>query len=113
MSASIRLSRLLTLEERVATPDGSGGAAVSWRALGAIWADMTARSAREDFIAGRPLPRVTYRILVRAAPAGAPSRPLPEQRLREGARVFDIMSVTEHDAAGRYLEIFAEEGAAA
>lgn len=113
MSRRVRLSRLLTLEERVVTPDGSGGSAVSWRALGAIWADMTARAAREDFVAGRPLPRVTYRILVRAAPMGAPSRPAAEQRLREGARVFDILTVTEHDPEGRYLEIFAEEGAAA
>jgi len=36
VSRRVRLSRLLTLEERVAAPDGSGGSAVSWRALGAI-----------------------------------------------------------------------------
>jgi head-tail adaptor len=109
----VKLNRLLTLEARVAEPDGAGGQAVSWRALGAVWAQMTARSAREDFVAGRPLPRVSYRILVRAAPAGAPSRPLPEQRLREGGRVFDILAVAESDPAGRYLEILAEEGVAA
>ena len=51
-----------------------------------------------------------YRIVVRGAPVGAPSRPRPEQRLREGGRVFYILTVAEHDADGRYLEIVAEEG---
>jgi head-tail adaptor len=54
--------------------------------------------------------RVKYRMLLRAAPVGAPSRPRPEQRLREGARVFNILTVAEHDPAGRWLEIIAEEG---
>lgn len=113
MTDKVRLNRLLTLEERVAEPDGAGGRTVTWRALGALWAEMTARSAREDFVAGRPLPRVSYRIRIRAAPVGAPSRPLPEQRLREGGRVFDILAVAEADPTGRYLEILAEEGVAA
>jgi head-tail adaptor len=62
------------------------------------------------FIAGRRGPRVKYRILVRTAPVDAPSRPRPQQRLRDGARVFHILTVTESDATGRYLEIVAEEG---
>ena len=47
MSGRVRLSRLLTLEERVAEPDGSGGQVLAWRAVGALWAEMTARAARE------------------------------------------------------------------
>ena len=50
-----------------------------------------------------------YRITVRAAPVGAPSRPRPDQRFREGARVFRILAVAERDAVGRYLTCFAEE----
>ena len=49
-------------------------------------------------------------VLVRGAPVGSAARPRPEQRLREGERIFDILTVTEHDPAGRYLEIVAEEG---
>jgi head-tail adaptor len=49
-------------------------------------------------------------VLVRAAPAGAASRPRSDQRLREDGRVFSILTVTEHDTGGRYLEIIAEEG---
>lgn len=111
MTRAPNLSRPLVLEERQSTPDGSGGFAVSWQALGSLWADVRARTGREDFIAGQAVPRVKYRILVRGAPVGAPSRPRPEQRLRDGGRVFDILTVTEHDAEGRFLEIVAEEGA--
>jgi SPP1 family predicted phage head-tail adaptor len=102
----------MVLEQRQSTPDGSGGYAVEWQALGTLWADVRARTGREDFIAGQPVPRVRYRILVRATPVGAPSRPCPEQRLREGNRIFNILTVAEHDAGGRFLEIDAEEGVA-
>jgi SPP1 family predicted phage head-tail adaptor len=104
------LSRPLVLEERQSAPDGSGGFVVEWQALGTLWADVRARTGREDFIAGQVVPRLRYRILVRAAPVGAPSRPSPEQRLRDGDRIFNVLTVAEHDPAGRFLEIDAEEG---
>lgn len=107
-----RLRRRLVLEGRLDTPDGMGGFAVSWTALGTLWADMAARSGREAVVAGRASPRQSWRIMVRGAPAGAASRPRPDQRFREGARVFNIISVAEADPAGRYLMCFAEEGLA-
>jgi head-tail adaptor len=106
----VRLTRRLALEERVDQPDGAGGARATWIALGTLWAELTARTGREAFIGGQPVPRVRYRIVTRSAPAGAPSRPRPDQRFRDGARVFNILTVAEHDAAGRYLLIEAEEG---
>lgn len=110
MSAKLRLSRRLVLEGRQNLPDGLGGYLVSWKHLGTLWADIAARTGREDFIAGQARPRVKFRILVRAAPVGAPSRPRPDQRFREGGRVFNILTVAEADPRGRYLEIVAEEG---
>ncbi len=98
------------LEERVSACDGSGGFAVSWRPLGALWAEVTVRRGHEDFVAGQARPRVKYRIVVRGAPVGVPSRPRPDQRFREGMRIFDILTVAEADPAGRFLEILAEEG---
>jgi SPP1 family predicted phage head-tail adaptor len=110
MTRPIRLSRRLTLETRASAPDGSGGQTVDWAPLGALWAEVTPRGGREEFAAGRPVARARFRILVRGAPVGAPSRPRPDQRLREGARVFAILTVAEHDPEGRFLEILAEEG---
>ncbi len=106
----VTLSRRLLLETRESLPDGAGGFAVNWRALGTVWADIQARSGREELLAGRPTSRVKSRILVWAAPVGAPSRPRPDQRFREGERIFSILAVAEWDARGRYLAIDAEEG---
>jgi head-tail adaptor len=110
MSGGVRLLRRLVLEAPEREADGSGGYAEAWRPLGTLWADVRPRGGREEFIAGRPRPRVKYRILVRNAPVEAPSRPRPQQRLRDGARVFRVLTVAESDATGRYLEVIAEEG---
>jgi SPP1 family predicted phage head-tail adaptor len=107
---AVRLLRRLVLESAATVADGSGGFAVTWVPEGTLWADVTARSGREDFVGGAGRSRSRYRIVVRGAPVGAPSRPRTDQRLREGGRVFDILTVTEQDAGGRYLEILAEEG---
>lgn len=107
-----RLRRKLVLESRTATPDGMGGYVVNWTPLGSLWAEMAARTGREAVVSGRESQRQPWRIMVRGAPAGAASRPRPDQRFREGARVFNILSVAEADPAGRYLMCFAEEGPA-
>ncbi len=110
MSAAPKLTRPLVLEARERVSDGAGGFEVTWVAQGLIWAEVRARTGREDFLAAVARPRVRYRIVVRGAPFGSASRPRAEQRLREGVRVFDILTVAELDAGGRYLEIIAEEG---
>ena len=110
MNRKITLTRRLTLEMRQDTPDASGGYKTVWVRVGEIWADVSIRMGREDFIAAEERPRVRYRMIVRAAPVGAPARPRPDQRLRDGTRIFDILTVAEHDAYGRYLEVLVEEG---
>ena len=110
MSARVRLGRRLLLEARERVPDGVGGFGTEWVARGTLWADVRLRSGFQDFIAAVARPRLRYRIIVRGAPVGSGARPRAEERLREGARVFDILTVTEFDPAGRYLEILAEEG---
>lgn len=110
MTGGVRLRRRLVLEAVERAADGVGGYVEAWAPLGTLWADVRPRGGREEFVAGRPRPLVGYRILVRGAPAGAPSRPRPGQRLRDGEWVLRILTVTEADPAGRHLEIVAEEG---
>lgn len=105
-----KLTRRLTLEERVQTPDGAGGFVQSWQDRGTLWADVIHRTGRE--IQNRPAAAVSlmsYRIIVRAAPLSSPSRPKPEQRFREGTRTFRILAVAEADAGARFLTCFANE----
>lgn len=108
------LNRKLVLEEPQRVPDGSGGFNQVWVALGVLWAEVRAGTGREREAAGLfTVSTVPYRITVRNAPHGAPSRPRPEQRFREGDRVFRIVAVTERDPQGMYLECFAREEVAA
>ena len=102
--------RRLVLEGAVHAPDGAGGHVTVWTALGVVWGDVASDGGRSVAVAGAALSRVTHRITLRAAPAGAPSRPAAGQRLREGARLFHIVAVTEGDRSGRWLTCLAEEG---
>lgn len=106
----VALTRKLVLEEPQKVTDGAGGFTEVWVALGVLWADVHAGTGREREAAGLfTVSTVPYRITVRAAPHGAPSRPKPDQRFRDGERLFRIMAVTERDPHGMYLECFARE----
>lgn len=107
------LNRPLVLEERVEVSDGAGGLTTSWAALGTLWAAVDARSGRAGRQGDAVVARASFRITVRAAAVGAPSRPRPDQRFRDGARVFRILAVAEADAGARFLICFAQEEVAA
>lgn len=104
------LSRQVELQERVLAADGAGGFDQSWSTLGTLWAAFDARSGRERVVGGRTISGVTYRVTVRAAPAGSPSRPHPEQRFVDGNRVYSILAVADEDPEGLYLTCWTEEG---
>lgn len=103
------LNRRLVLETPVRLADGAGGFTETWTVLGSLWAEVTARTGRERAVAGALVSSVAYGIVVRGALFGATGRPKPEQRFREGARVFVIQAVAERDPEGRYLTCFATE----
>ncbi|WP_417727353.1 head-tail adaptor protein [Roseovarius sp.] len=104
-----RLNRKLVLEAAVRLPDGAGGVTQRWDVRGTIWGHVSARTGREAEAVGVSVARAGYRITVRSAPQGAASRPEAGQRLRDGARIFAILSVTEADADGRYLSLWSQE----
>jgi head-tail adaptor len=103
------LNRKLTLQEAQRAADGAGGYVLEWVDLGALWADVRAGSGRERAGDTLTLATMPYRITVRAAPLNSPRRPRPEQRFRDGARLFRILAVGELDARGQYLVCFAQE----
>ena len=108
-----RLNRKLVLEAPVRSADGAGWYTETWAAVGTVWAEVTARSGSERSVAGVPVSRVGYRIVVRGAPEGSAMRPTPDQRFSEGTRRFVIRAVAERDPRGQYLTCFADEEVAA
>ncbi|WP_373353221.1 head-tail adaptor protein [Pseudoroseicyclus sp. CXY001] len=104
-----RLNRSLVLEAPERASDGAGGYTEGWAVRGTLWAEIASGSLGAAAGGGAPLARRRVKITVRAAPFGAPSRPEPGQRLREGARVFRILSVAEAENAQRYLTLLTEE----
>lgn len=104
-----RLNRRLLLETPLRQGDGAGGFTTIWQPLGSLWAQVTARAGREAAQMGAPISAVSYRIIVRGAPQSAPQRPKPEQRFRDGDRIFLIQAVAEADDDGRHLTCFATE----
>ena len=87
----------------------AGGGGLDWLELGVLWGAITPRAGRELERGGRQGSRVSHRILVRAAPVGASTRPRADQRFRENGRTFRIRAVTEADARGRFLTCWADE----
>ncbi|MDP1669389.1 head-tail adaptor protein [Phaeovulum sp.] len=104
-----QLNRALVLETAERVADGAGGHVLSWMALGTLWAEVKPGTGRERAGEFVTLASVPYRITVRAAPQGSTRRPRPDQRFRDGDRVFRILAVGEADPAGLYLTCFAQE----
>ncbi|WP_054008619.1 head-tail adaptor protein [Cypionkella psychrotolerans] len=105
----VRLTRKLVLEAPQNIADGAGGFAQAWAVLGTIWGEVSPGPGREMAGVEVVLAQVPYKITVRGAPVGNLRRPKPEQRLRDGTRVFTILAVAEHDQDAQYLTCFARE----
>ena len=103
------LNRPMALEEVLTAPDGAGGHAATWTTLGTLWTELRPGSGREVRSEIAPQGQMLFRIFLRAAPQGSPQRPRPDQRFREGERVFHILSVSEADPLGAFLICHARE----
>lgn len=104
-----QLTRKLVLETPATASDGAGGFIESWQPLGTVWAEIKTGTGRERAGAFTTVSRMAFRITVRAAPVGSDQRPRPDQRFREGTRLYRIVAVSERDPQGLYLICFANE----
>ena len=109
MRGRVHLNRKLVLEAPTEVADGAGGVQAGWAILGTLGAEIRQSSGRELAQQALPVASTTCRIIVRAAPYGAPSRPSAEQRFVEGGRQFRILAVAEMDSDNRYLICHARE----
>ena len=103
------LNRPLLLESPAQVADGAGGFALTWTTVGTLWGEIAAGSGSDPAGIEIVLATVPYRITMRGAPTGSPRRPRPEQRFRDGTRIYLILAVAERDPDGLYLTCFARE----
>ncbi|MCO5129847.1 MAG: phage head closure protein [Xanthobacteraceae bacterium] len=97
-----QLNRRLTIEAPVESDDGQGGFARTYADFATAWARVTPLAARHDIAADAVGASVRHRIVMRCGHVLT-----LQHRLREGARLYRILSLRERDN-GRFIEIDAE-----
>jgi SPP1 family predicted phage head-tail adaptor len=97
------LDRRLVLEAPAEAPDGAGGVTRSYQPVATLWAAVTPLSAQGAVAAGAAGATATHRIVIRAG-----REVTTRHRLREGARLYRIVAVTERAGRARVIEIRAE-----
>lgn len=105
---SFSLTRRLSLEAPDRVSDGAGGYSENWDLLGYVWGQIETIGAGIEGTPEGMASNVRIRITLRSAPVGSSRRPKPDQRLRDGSRVFEIDAVTEAEHP-LYLWVWASE----
>lgn len=98
------LRQRATLYTRVTTPDGAGGSAVAWNALGGIWIRIEPLSASGGQVSDAPQARVATRLTMRRnalVQAG--------MRIVAGARAFHVRAVLDEGAPAQFITLSCEE----
>lgn len=93
----------VTLEAPLRTPDGAGGALVSWVAGATVWAKVEMRDGGEAAVAERLEARAAIRVTIRYR-GGVTS----EMRVGWQGRAFNIRAVRDRDGRRRFLVLDCE-----
>jgi SPP1 family predicted phage head-tail adaptor len=104
MIAPGELRHRLVLEAPVEAPDGAGGVTRSHASVATLWAKVTPVSARNAVVADDQGATISHRIVIRAR-----FDLTTRHRLRDGARIFRVVSFRDQDGSGRFIEIGADE----
>jgi SPP1 family predicted phage head-tail adaptor len=99
-----QMTARLVLEAPLETPDGQGGAAVSFTEVAAFWARIEPVSEQREEQAGADVFTLMHRIWLRARDDIRPG-----MRLRKGTRVFAVRTWRDPDERGNYLVCLCEE----
>jgi phage head-tail adaptor, putative, SPP1 family len=101
-----RMTARLVLETPAETPDGQGGAAVTWEAVRSLWARVEPARVAEAEEAGAATATTSHRIWVRFR-----EDIVAGQRFRKGGRIFLVKWVRDPDETRRFLVCHCEEAA--
>jgi SPP1 family predicted phage head-tail adaptor len=93
-----RLTARLLLEAPVATEDGQGGANIVFAEVARVWALVEPKAFGEELKGPGLVSEVTHQVTLRAR-----GDLTSGQRLRKGARIFDILALRDLDETGRFV----------
>lgn len=80
----------LTLEAPLRTPDGSGGAIMTWEPVTELWAHVRPITGDERLAHDQVAGRLTHQVWLRRRPGITPA-----MRFRQGARIYEILAVLD------------------
>ena len=98
------LRRRLTLEAPSRSGDEGGAAAITWSAIGSVWAAVIPRIGREIVTADGQAARVTHEIEIRWRDDVTAA-----MRFRDGVAIYAIHAVHQRDELRRRLVCLVEE----
>jgi SPP1 family predicted phage head-tail adaptor len=97
----------VTLERRATTTDSYGAQATTWTTLHTCWASIAPLTGREFLAAQQVQSEVSHRIFINYN--STTSTLTPRDRVSQGTRRFDILSVLNVGEMDSELEIMAVE----
>ena len=98
------LRERVTLQLPVRTPDGAGGAAVSWTAGTPVWAKVEERGGGERVEGERLAAKARLRVTIRYR-----SGITTEMRVMRDGKALNILSLRDPDGRKRFLLLDCEE----
>ena len=107
MTAAGQLRERVIIEQPVRTPDGAGGADVTWEVLASVWAEVVTLAGTEAMLGARDEARQAHRITIRFR-----DDVTAQMRLSWRGQALNIRGVRDPDGKRRWLAINAEGGAA-
>lgn len=99
-----QLSRRLTIQQSVSTPDDAGGSDTSWSDVATVWAKIRPLHGNEKLIGDTVTSRISHKVTIRFR-----SDLLPSLRFASDERFFDILSVVNIDEQNIWLECLCTE----
>jgi SPP1 family predicted phage head-tail adaptor len=94
----------LRLEQATQTPDGFGGKTEVWNETAVVFGRFEPLSSNQFFRGDQDIETATHRITIRMR-----ENVKSAMRFKLGQRFFRIITVTDPDETGRYLNCYCEE----
>jgi SPP1 family predicted phage head-tail adaptor len=98
------LHHRVAIERQVLSPDGAGGASAAWEIAGYAWVDIRTGGGDERLDVDAETRRVSHEIWLRYREDVSAAN-----RIRFGARLFDIEAVVDPDQRRRWLRMLCQE----